>query len=48
MDESLLGVIACPVDKSELKQIKDKLVCTKCNRDYTIKEGIPILLPENN
>lgn len=43
----LYNIIACPVDKADLKYTKDKtgLQCTKCKYVYPIKEGIPILLP---
>ncbi|MBI4141863.1 Trm112 family protein [Candidatus Woesearchaeota archaeon] len=43
----LYSIIACPVDKSDLKYTKEKtgLQCVKCKYIYPIKEGIPILLP---
>ena len=45
--KELLDVLACPVDKAELKYNKSKtaLVCVKCKTEYAIKDGIPILLP---
>ena len=45
ISEQLKKVIACPVCKSDLKLENNKLVCTKCNRCYEIKKGIPVLLP---
>jgi uncharacterized protein YbaR (Trm112 family) len=44
----LLEVIACPEDKADLKIKKDSsaLVCTRCKREYPIKNGIPVLLPQ--
>lgn len=47
LPEDLYNIIACPVDKADLKYTKDKkgLQCTKCKYIYPIKEGIPILLP---
>lgn len=48
--KELLDILACPVCKSDLKYNKNKtgLVCTKCKREYEIKEGIPVLLPDND
>ena len=45
--KKLLKILACPVCKSNLEYNKDKtkLVCTKCKAIYSIKDGIPILLP---
>ena len=45
--KELFDILACPLCKSDLKYNKDKtqLVCGKCNIEYPIKEGIPILLP---
>jgi len=45
--KELFRVLACPVCKSKLRYNKDKtkLICTKCNANYPIEEGIPILLP---
>ncbi|MBL7055269.1 Trm112 family protein [Candidatus Woesearchaeota archaeon] len=47
--KELYDILACPLCKSDLKYTKDKkgLMCTKCNKKYPIKEGIPILLSEN-
>jgi len=43
----LLKILCCPLDKSDLTYNKEKqtLTCTKCNKVYKIKDGIPILLP---
>ncbi len=46
MDERLLKVLACPVCKGDLELRGEKLICKVCKREYPIKEGIPILLPE--
>ncbi|MBI2663172.1 Trm112 family protein [Candidatus Woesearchaeota archaeon] len=47
MPKKLYEILACPVCKSDIKYNKDKisLVCLKCDKNYNIKNGIPILLP---
>ena len=44
--KELFDILACPSCKSDLKYNKDmtKLVCTKCKKEYEIKDGIPVLL----
>jgi len=36
--------LACPLCKTEVKLEDDKLVCTKCQRRYPIRDGIPVML----
>ena len=55
MKESLLDIVCCPIDKSELELEADDrdgeeilsgtLVCTECGERYPIEDGIPNLLP---
>jgi uncharacterized protein YbaR (Trm112 family) len=47
--QELLDVLACPEDKAGLKPMKTKnaLECTKCGREYAIKDGIPVFVREN-
>jgi uncharacterized protein YbaR (Trm112 family) len=56
MKESLMDVLCCPMDKSELElEVDDRaddgevlegtLVCTECGESYPIEDGIPNLLP---
>lgn len=55
MKESLLDILCCPLDKSELtlegaeydnsEVVSGALICTECDERYPIEEGIPNLLP---
>jgi uncharacterized protein YbaR (Trm112 family) len=55
MDEDLMDILCCPLDKHELELEADKregeeiiagqLVCTECGEAYPIEDGIPNLLP---
>ena len=55
MKESLLDIVCCPIDKSDLElEVDDRdgeeilsgtLVCTECGERYPIEDGIPNLLP---
>ncbi len=55
MKESLLDIICCPLDKSELELeideqedeeiLEGSLTCTDCGESYPIEDGIPNLLP---
>ncbi|MFC1753475.1 Trm112 family protein [Thermoproteota archaeon] len=44
IDKELLDILACPDCKGDVKLENEKIVCTKCNKKYPIKDGIPIML----
>ena len=48
MKPELLEMLVCPVDKAKLKECDDgnKLECTGCGRRYPVREGIPVMLPD--
>ena len=48
MDKKLLDIIVCPVSKAKLffDEERNELVSKKAKLAYKIKNGIPILLPE--
>ncbi len=46
IDDELLRILACPVDKSPVQLRGDLIVCTRCGRRYPIRDGIPIMLAE--
>ena len=44
--KKLLDILVCPVSKGPLEQIGDELVCQTSKLAYPIKDGIPVMLPE--
>jgi uncharacterized protein len=46
ISKELFDILACPECKLELVYNSDKtsLVCKKCDKEYEIKEGIPIFV----
>ncbi|PIN99903.1 hypothetical protein COT72_03640 [archaeon CG10_big_fil_rev_8_21_14_0_10_43_11] len=52
VDKKLLAILACPVCKADVaekkKGKKEYLICTKCTREYEVKDGIPIMLVEED
>jgi uncharacterized protein YbaR (Trm112 family) len=46
IDETLLSILACPLCREPVVEQGDWLVCQGCRRKYPIRDGIPIMLPE--
>ena len=50
LDKSLLEILACPLDKAEVRHEKDAagewILCTKCGRKYPVRDDIPVMLVE--
>ena len=46
--QALYDILCCPVCKKDLKynRTKTALRCSTCDTAYPIKEGIPVLLPQ--
>jgi uncharacterized protein len=44
IDPELLEILACPIDKSPVKLVGDRLVCEAQQHKYRIEDGIPIML----
>lgn len=42
--QELLEILACPIDKSPVKLVGDRLVCQEQGHKYRIEDGIPIML----
>ena len=46
INEKLIEILVCPVSKKSLEQVGDEQICYESNLAYPIKDGIPIMLPE--
>ena len=46
IDPKLMEILVCPVTKKALIQKDDELVCYESGLAYPIRDGIPIMLPE--
>ena len=46
VDPKLLEILVCPVSKKALIQKENELVCYESKLAYPIRDGIPIMLPE--
>lgn len=44
IDDELLKILACPLDKAPVTVQEDRIVCTQCGRRYPIRDGIPVML----
>ena len=44
IDKDLLSILACPACQGDVVLQENKIVCTKCQRKYPIKDGIPVML----
>ena len=46
IDKKLLDILVCPVSKGSLEQIGDELICNESKLAYPIKDGIPVMIPD--
>ena len=46
LDKMLLDILVCPVSKEPLEQVGDELICKKSKLAYPIKDGIPVMIPD--
>ena len=44
IDQKLLEILACPIDKQPLEDHGDYLVNPRLNKAYPVQDGIPVLL----
>ena len=49
LKQELLDILCCPKCKGDLdySSQKEKLTCKECGTVYKVKDGIPIMLPED-
>ena len=48
IDQELLAILACPVCKTSVRLQGDRLVCEQCGRRYPIRDGIPVMLVDED
>ncbi len=46
IDKNLLALLACPACQGDVELKENKVVCTQCERNFPIVDGIPILLAD--
>ena len=46
VDPKLMEILVCPISKKELVQKGDELISIESQLAYPIKNGIPIMIPE--
>ena len=48
IDKKLLEILVCPISKKPLSYNEDtnELICKESGLAYPIKDGIPVMLPE--
>jgi hypothetical protein len=47
IDPALLEILACPEDHhAPVREQGEFLVCTECGKRYPVKDGIPVMLPD--
>jgi uncharacterized protein YbaR (Trm112 family) len=44
IDENLLALLVCPACQGDVKLKGSKIVCRRCQQEYLIVDGIPVLL----
>ena len=45
-NSELIRFLSCPTCNSDLLEVEDQLRCTYCDKEYEIKNGIPLLYPD--
>ena len=44
IDKELLSILACPACRGDVEERNGKIVCVSCQRQYPVRDGIPIML----
>lgn len=45
-DDKMLGLLACPACRGDLRAETERLACCGCGRRYPVVDGIPVLIAE--
>ena len=48
IDPMLLQLLACPACRAAVHADGESLVCSACGRRYPIRDGIPVMLTEDD
>jgi len=48
MEKELLNILVCPSCKAAVKIEGDNIICIECSHKYEIKNGIAIMLIDQN
>jgi uncharacterized protein YbaR (Trm112 family) len=43
----VVGLLACPLDRSTVRPNGSELVCDQCGRRYPVQSGIPRMIPDD-
>ena len=46
INKKLFDILVCPFSKGSLEQIGDELICNESKLAYPIKDGIPVMIPD--
>jgi len=49
MDDDFLSILRCPLDprrEAKLSRDEQQLVCARCAVRFPIKQGVPVLVPD--
>ena len=44
VDDELIKILACPLDKAPVTLEGDRIVCSRCGRRYPVRDGIAVML----
>ena len=47
IDPELIDILACPACQQKVGLEENTIICSSCGRAYPIREGIPVMLPED-
>jgi len=46
IDEELKAILVCPACKGDLRFEETRIICPACRKAYPIRDGIPVMLPD--